>query len=325
VTPTAACVAFGDAFCKSFTDCAPVLFDYLGVASEADCSLRFQILCSQILNAPSANINPALFAAYAELLKTSACVNGQSGEFEVPTNASPECGTYGSLADGKQCFTGAQCAGTQCVVAEGMPCGTCSHGVAGSPCFDHNDCEDAFYCTAGSVCAARANVGQSCLTAECVETAFCNSGNQCAQKVGIGSACTNSNGCEDNLVCGLNGQCKTPAKGKLGATCTPNDPGTCDPNFDLYCGPGSVCVQHVAPGPGADCGFYIEDASLVFEPICSGGARCEVPPTGGKGTCVLTAADGASCSTTNGPSCKIIAECVANKCVVPDATTCPPN
>jgi hypothetical protein len=322
-----ACGAFGDGLCNPIAQCAPVLFSYMGVSGAADCSDRFQVLCHQMLNAPGSNIQPAFFAAYAALLATQTCNTNPSTEFEVPQNITTECGTYGDFGDGKQCYRGAQCSGTRCVIDENQLCGVCSHGVAGStPCFDANDCADAFYCTPAKVCAARAVIGQSCVTAECVESAFCNASKQCVAKAGIGSPCANDGACLKSLVCGVNGQCKVPANGKVGANCNPLESGSCDSNFDLYCGPGQICAQHVPPGPGQPCGIYAGDAGLVFEVLCSGGAWCVVPPNGnGKGTCTLAAADGAACNEATGPRCKIYADCVAGTCKVTDATTCPPN
>lgn len=326
VTEQDACVAFGDGLCNPLAQCAPIFFSYMAVTGAADCSARMQLACHQILNAPGSNIQPALFAAYGALLATQTCDTNPSNEFEPPQNVTPECGDYGDFVDGKQCYGGGQCAGAQCTIDDDQVCGVCSHGTAGTPCFEDDDCDDDFYCTPASVCAGRAVIGQPCTTAKCVQGAFCNAAKQCVAQGNVGAPCTDAGACLDSLVCGVNGQCKVPTKGKVGASCNPLESGSCDSNFDLYCGPGQICVQHVPPAPGQPCGIYAGDAGLVVELACSGGAWCIVPPNGnGKGTCMSAAADGAVCNQSTGPRCKINADCIAGHCVVADATTCPPN
>lgn len=322
-----ACVAFGNGICNPMAQCAPVLFNYMALSGVADCSARFQVICQQLLNAPGSNIQPAFFAAYGALLATQGCNTNPTSEFEVPQNVTTECGTLGDFADGKQCYEPTQCSGAICVIDENQACGVCSHGTAGStPCYDNDDCDDAFYCATGGACAARAPIGQSCATAECVEDGFCNPAKQCVARGAVGASCSGDAACQKSLVCGLNNQCKVPSKGKVGASCVLFETGSCDPNFDLYCGPGLTCLQHVAPAAGQPCGIYTSGGNLIVELLCSGGTWCVVPPTAnGKGTCTAPAADGAACNDATGPRCKLYSNCVAGTCKVTDATTCPPN
>ncbi|MCC6666675.1 MAG: hypothetical protein IT375_23180 [Polyangiaceae bacterium] len=330
-TLDAACTSFSTEYCKYLGKCAPVFFSMFAFKDEAECASRLKLVCQNAAAAPGNGTKPALYAAYGSWLSKLTCNQMWDGTFVGVGDGTmpPECGTDGTLADGKTCFNDTQCKG-ECDKESDAACGKCVTPAAGSACQFSSDCGDDFYCDFGSnKCVAKLAVGATCSGSssnQCVSGAYCDSNSKkCVGQSGAGSACTNSSQCKSPNICGANKLCKAPGMGALGASCDPAESQSCNSWMGLECDKlGKTCVASPAPGPGQQCGMLSTDGGTVFAMYCSGGAKC-TDHTTGPDTCMLPVADGASCSTTDGPPCKMPAECVAGKCVVPSGTTCPAN
>lgn len=330
-TLDAACTSFSTEYCKYFGKCAPVFFSMFGFKDEAECTSRFKLVCQNAAAAPGNGTKPALYAAYGSWLSKLTCNQMWDGTFVSVGDGTmpPECGTDGTLADGKTCFTDTQCKG-ECDKDSDAACGKCVTPAAGSACQFSSDCGDGFYCDFGTnKCAAKVAIGATCSGSssnQCVDGAFCDStAKKCVAQGGVGAACTTGGQCKSPYICGTNKLCKAPAMGTAGASCDPAESQSCNSWMGLECDKASKkCVASVVPGPGQPCGMLSTDGGFVFAMYCSGGAKC-TDHTSGPDTCMLPVADGASCNNDDGPPCQMPAECVGGKCVLPSGTTCPAN
>lgn len=194
------------------------------------------------------------------------------------------CKLPGTLENGTQCGFGSQCKSSTCISSASSNCGTCAPvSPAGGACGPTAGCEDGLVC----------------------------SNNVCAQPVAAGGACTTSAQCAGLLVC-KGGTCAT--RGGAGAACDPLA-GDCDISQGLFCNPGSSkCEKPTLADPGEPCG--IVEQKLV---VCGAGGSCDGATLQQPGTCVPPIADGAACSTTDGPDCLAPAECVNGLCTLPAA------
>jgi hypothetical protein len=318
VTQAAACAAYANAYCTFLDTCAPAgLFLY---SSVAHCKQRIELQCASSLTAPQSNFNPPMFAAGADALGKLTCAEFYATGFDSLGEPGPGCGGPGTLGVGKQCYANSQCASGDCL--EGDPCGICT-GV-GTACEASLDCLDDAFCNALDQCELKKSAGQACgAHDQCTSDTWC--GVTCQPDKPLGATCTEDAECAKPLICGANNQCKPPALGAQGASCTPGETLSCNASFMLVCDTASqTCVPDPLPGPGDPCGLVQQGGMTVFEFLCGGDSTC-VFTSGLSGTCVANAPDGAACNETTGPHCMFLASCVNGSCVVPNATLCPPN
>ncbi len=323
-TKEVACKSFASEYCKAISKCASTYLDLLAVANEAECAAVLEVTCRQTTDAPGTGAKPALVAAYADLLSKATCEEFYLFLEDQPEPNDAACGGPGSVVNGKGCFADSQCASTNCETPQGALCGQCkAEPSVGEPCFFNSDCADGLFCDSNDKCAVEKKISESCVgNQKCEIGAFCGPGDTCVAVGAAGAVCGAGEDCAAGLVCGSSKTCKKPDLGTVGASCDPAESKSCNTFMGVRCDSTTQkCIAKINPGPGAPCGLVQGEYLLV----CSGGARCVVPPTLNTGTCVKTAAVGAACDPIKGPECALSAECANGKCQVANATTCPSN
>jgi hypothetical protein len=195
------------------------------------------------------------------------------------------CKVTGTLEDGKACGSDPQCQSGYCRMSGA--CGVCAkQAAAGESCTMDEDCAGGLACRQ-QVCVQYAEVGESCggNAPPCRSTLICNNGT-CAKPLGAGESCQ-----------------------PLGSLC--------DSTQGLLCSPQSrVCEKIALAGDGEPCGLV--SGSLVG---CKSSGKCKTDASG-TGTCLAAAADGASCSTSDGPNCLPPASCEDGVCKLGDPSAC---
>ena len=196
------------------------------------------------------------------------------------------CDVKGTRAKASSCYYDTQCLSGFCHIDSAQACGVCADpSVAGATsCTDGDDCSGHLIC-AMNVCQIPGVLNGSCsMTKPCGEELDCVSG-ICKQ-----------NGASVGIACDAN------------AATQPS----CDHDLGLYCSSANTCaVAQTATLANPSCG--VVGGVRVF---CTNGADCFA------GTCKPPSAEGASCDTTNGPSCRFPSHCISGTCQLPNPSKC---
>ncbi len=327
VTKDEACKSYATEYCKLLATCAPTYFALFRVADEADCALQFEDVCKGIVDAPGTGVKPAGMAAYADLMSKLTCNDMYAGSLEsLSVSADPSCGGPGSLAEGKGCYSDAQCASDNCDVPDNALCGKCSTKPgAGDACTFTSDCADGLYCDFNDTCVIAKKLGESCAGgARCEDGTYCSANDTCAAVGGPGADCSADDECESPLVCSTAGKCKQAALATAGADCDPDESNSCNGYLGFKCDKATLkCATQTIIGPGDACGIMQSGGSITLNIFCSGGASCVMPSGSNTGTCIKVAPAGGACNTDTGPDCGFGAECISGTCQVASGTTCP--
>jgi hypothetical protein len=335
VTEEVACQTYGDVLCSLYEECTPVYFDQLGFASKAQCVERLALSCGEQLAGPGTLLQPGMIQVVSTSLKSTTCADLAMGWYvyaQTTWGVDAKCPYWGTLGAGEACHSTSQCMdGFKCDVPVNELCGVCAGTTLGSDCQTDADCDADLFCNSDDHCEARKNLGEPCTEntlppsvlggEECVADAYCHE-SVCVPRVGAGSPCTKTGACNADLVCGANGQCKPPALGEVGASCSPDEWLSCNIWKGLRCDPTLGCQPRPIPAPGEPCGYSATDAGTSGELYCTGGASCVWSSALNPGLCMLPAAEGDSCDLGVGPPCRYPAECVLGVCTIADATTC---
>lgn len=283
LTPSAECVAFGDAYCDLFSRCFPILLG--GLAYDlSTCRARAGLGCALAEASPNGSKAPATCSAAIKAAQCGANI----------TNLDPSCRVKGTVPNDGACEYDGQCASGACVKpANGAPCGVCKPRAG-----------DKGACGAG---VAQCDYGLQCAEGTCI-TPVALDGN-CTK-----GACLPPNRCVANV--GLPGAtCKAPkaTNAACGAAGAYDD--ACDAVRGEYCKGGVVAAGQCTPiqfaNPTEACG--VVNGNLV---ACKGAASCK------NNKCVANAPDGAACNTTSGPDCTGPAECINGTCTIPKPDRC---
>ncbi|MBI2388143.1 MAG: hypothetical protein HYV09_00890 [Deltaproteobacteria bacterium] len=301
-TADEACTQFVDMLCAKVQTCAPTYLT-MGYGDIATCKTRVMLECKAGLAAPSTSQTPNDMVACVNDAKTVTCSALLDNNPPASCLAKP-----GGLDEGKPCATDSQCKTAFCAIDD-----------------DKEVC---------GICASKPGEGGKCNRGKCAQGLKCARNDTCAKAVAEGGACDDAKPCAAGTSC-FAGKC-TKDQATEGAVCDPalKTAAGCDGLQGFLCLPGvNKCMKAKVASVGQECGADIEAATFTVKSftICEKGGYCkgvdfEAKPPVFKGTCVQAAADGEACIPETdgfkGPGCLEPAECVANVCRLPDASTC---
>jgi hypothetical protein len=250
----------------------------------ATCTTRLKASCTDALAATGTGLTPAQRESCAQALPGAQCADLVVNNFPTACRA-----VAGQFSNGTTCGDSSQCQSTYCNLGADGTCGACgaARAAPGASCHRDDDCAYGSTCTNGA----------------------------CATHATSGGVCDSSHPCQQPLAC-KNGVCATPDE--IGASCTM---GSCDQLAGLYCTTigSAVCKAITLAKAGEMCG--VVNGVLA---ACSGGGHCKVVVGTAAGTCEAAAADGATCDSTNGPTCLPPAVCGATSkvCTLPNPAGC---
>ncbi|MFO0567452.1 MAG: hypothetical protein U0263_17465 [Polyangiaceae bacterium] len=194
----------------------------------------------------------------------------------------------------------------------------------GSACSSDGDCLAANYCDfVSEKCGAQVALGGDCPNSEdCVKKgAHCDSATQkCVADLASGGSCSSSSDCQTGLICGASKQCKKPALGGPNAACDPTESQSCNQLLGLGCDETDALRHGPHTHPGEPCTGYSNGRRHHRRALLLG--WCAANHTSGPDTCVVPAADGATCSDSDGPLCSFPSKCVNGKCTLPSSSAC---
>lgn len=280
----------------------------------------FGRVCENQIKAPGASGVASALRACADKLPTASC--DRFPECELPP---------GELAEGAPCGQDEQCKSSSCILPRNDrgevtgQCGTCSKIAAvGEACASDVPCAPGSVCefVSGKQPTCRAivkrKVGETCdePTSPCEEGLACqadaNLEFKCTPVGDIGAACRSQADCKSGLVCPSN-KCAAPAK--EGEACAGCEPG-------LRCDVVSrKCARITFVAEGQPCDGITRECETGS---CEGVSIRE--ENGGvvllPGTCVAFIPEGAACGGEIKGLCQDFAQCIGDKCVIPDPNTC---
>lgn len=307
-----ACADLAKARCAEIDKCGGGHGVLVRYGDETTCESRLTAQCVTNLAAPNTGASSSTVEACAQSILTEDCAS-----FLGNDQPDPCVPPAGSVANGAACGVSAQCQSTYCWVSTGSACGTCATApVAGSSCAASRECGGR----GGLICvrATTTCVIAAAQSAPCDDTQPCAAGLDCVRTIAPDAGA--DAGAPSNGIC-------QPAGASVGAACragSVNEP-ACDKALYLTCERKTrQCAADLFAAPGAACGE--SDAGTTD---CTSGSLC-APPGDKTGTCLATAAEGAACDTTNGPTCLAPARCIGTSvdggvtgtCTLADPSTC---
>jgi hypothetical protein len=269
-------------FCNKYNSCAAP-FVQITYGDMATCQARFKLSVAPSLAANGTGATSAQYESCSKDLSAASC------DDVLSRNLPQSCQTVaGTLANGAACGEDSQCTGKFCNTGTNQTCGACSTlAAAGGTCTSDNGCDYGLACN-GGVCSAYASAGATCDTTHV---------------------------CKTTLAC-LNGTCATSLE--AGATCAAVGGPGCDTLKGLYCNLSKVCATYAFASAGQPCGIVNGSTYTA----CAAGGFCKGATGLTAGTCVATAADGAACDATAGPTCLAPAVCTGGVCKITDPSSC---
>lgn len=312
------CGQYYDAYAGFYQRCLPS-----SAAALNNARPRFIQLCTNALAAPGAGDLGATFSRCSGVIASAACGDEINCDEDI----------VGTLPEGSACLEGYQCASGGCDGKNGV-CGKCiALAAVGDTCSTSKPCVKNAECvfdSATGTCRATtiAKEGESCDFSASETTVKCDSGLRCNSEAGklvcrkpgaASAACESSDDCQSDLVC----------KDKVCGAGTPLG-GDCA-NFTgcargLVCGTDNKCAQFTLVGTGQPCDLL---ARGCLKGRCKG-AAVSVGSSGTKvtpGVCEDPIPDGSPCtvrtsSSSDTPSCDVLAECVNGVCQLPNPASC---
>lgn len=208
------CADYAQARCEVMSRCASALFAY-EYGEVASCEQRLSAWCVHVGGLPSVRVGPKAIGSCAATLSGMSCETWQSRR-DDPLCSAPG----GSLAAGKGCVSGYQCASKACYLDADGVCGTCQPSPE-----EGEACRETTECPTGTTCV----------------------GYKCVRAVGVGEACDAQRPCAGTLMC-VGGSCAlSPNEGE------PCLEGICNNKLATTC-EGGVCVGLTLAGDGEACG-----------------------------------------------------------------------
>lgn len=282
--PDQACTDIASARCAKLDAC-----NKTGIVTRygdmATCNAREKLACTLSLQAPATTVTASLQEQCIPALTAQSCNDYLLGIF--PVACLPPAGPRATLAG---CAYGGQCVTTDCAIAKGEACGTCSNVPApGDSCARIGCGRSGFVCVRDTMtCGAPAADGGSCgLDVPCAPSLAC-----------VGATNTAQGSCQPRLS-------------SAGAVCDSHrrTAPDCDHNAGLHCNPISkICDAIAFASPGQPCGI----TSGGVYALCTNGS-CPIPDGGSTGICFANAADdGGGCDLDAGAACVSPARCVVN-------------
>jgi hypothetical protein len=288
------CVGFATAWCKKFSDCQPIVADYV-FGSATTCQQRMQGYCNTVLTAETdTGWTPSALATCAASWPALLCANWINDPAEFPGAA---CRVSGKRPQGASCFRDLQCTSSRCAFAnDNDSCGTCVPlATQGQPCSSSVECAVDLGCADSGACAAWGKLGEACGTDRpCLATLQCTGG-LCAALAARGASCSDTVACD--LAQGLSCNLTTNTCGTVstGSRCdnTQSD-GTVH-----FCTAGGRCNDDGSCTPAAADGKACSDtdALCVFPAFCS--LTTQVCTQQTTGTCGGAGNDGGADSGTS--------------------------
>ena len=283
-----ACTTWSSDVCAKYSTCSDFFVKYI-YGDLATCKTRLKLSCVGYLGATGSSYTPGKIITCGKAYSTMTCTDFFSG----PTPS--ECSLAGTIIGGKACGANAQCTSGFCVLDVAATCGTCAPAVSpGGACIKGQCPEDL-----------------NCIGATTTTAGLC-------QKPGkLGDTCSSSVPCSVAFSC-FGGKCVTPAA--AGTTCDASSTTAADCALldGLYCDPtAKLCKVFGQAKAGESCGA-IPSASYA---VCISSGFCKLSG-GTTGTCMASAADGATCDTTAGPKCMSPAGCLSSVCKLGDPSSC---
>ncbi len=220
--------------------------------------------------------------------------------------------TVGTLATGKACSAGAECASENCDGSAECPgtCGAAPKPIAvGAECEAGGECDGL--CVAGKCTAyGSGKNGQACRDGTCAPDMYCehdelvNEG-VCAARAIVGQACKDGT-CAENLFCKGLGPAKTgvcaSAGSKVGDACDTGEAQANQCTYGLYCLPGPSsgatqgnCMARIQPGAECkstglspclyeDMGCHGPQGNVTCRPRPAKGEACTLPEDDASGS-----------------------------------------
>jgi hypothetical protein len=269
-----ACTSLATSRCTQLMTCSVADLDK-AYGTMAECLARELLACDDALAVPDTGSTPGGQVACGSAIAAETCAVFLSGTVPAECDAvGPGTGT---------CAYAAQCATSFCAIGANALCGLCqAEPVAGASCAA-NGCGESLVCNSKLVCIAPAQLGKTCNA-----TTPCDNGMACVGTGGTGTC--------KALIATLGASCDSthktlpPCNGDLGLTCSEAT---------------EKCVAQPIVPAGSACGIVNS-----IDTACGSGAKCNIPASQTKGTCVAPAADGSACDTKNGPDCLFPARCI---------------
>lgn len=241
-SPESACNAWASASLDYYARCG-VPFSESTLAAE---KARLTTACVKQQALPGSGFTTAFLEGCATATRGAAC----------RISILPACDPVGTLADGAACVSDEQCKSTVCKrMLSTDACGTCAtFAPLGSACTKDSECAVDAYCDRTTMkCAARviSGVGGPCDNSKgqrCDESGYCDDANVCRPRAQVGESCLSAQ-CAGDLRCDSTRKCvavKTVGEGEA-----------CDGEL-LQCGPtyrcaAGKCRKVVLAKPGEDC------------------------------------------------------------------------
>ena len=289
ITSEQACAEAAAAYCAAFARCIPIYITAY-FADLASCVSRVTLGCRPAFGLKGTSSTPAIYSACAQALPGATCDDLLAGKTPAACPPLP-----GMLGDGTGCGDDAQCQSSFCARPLGQSCGACGPSPGAGAACDKIACGRGLGCV-NKVCVARATAGMPCDDGHpCIASLSCQGAGQ-----------------------GKMGTCAIQVR--AGAACDPKTQTTagCEELSAYYCHPLTrICTPASFAGPGEPCGFVGNGYAG-----CRASGHCRVPKGAVSGTCIRTAADGAACDDTLGPTCLGPARCAGGVCKIDDPASC---
>ncbi len=279
--------AYADAYCDYVQRCNPFAVR-TAYGEVAKCKETLAKTTRITVAAKGVSIEQSQMDACAAKLRAVAC--------DSLAEANAACQFRGTLPDGTQCASSAQCASSSCfyvVTEEGLSsdCGTCSAEVGEGADCTHANCQLGLLCV-DDKCIKPVAEGATCAHASQCDSDLDCVGTKCTKPLPAGAACELT---ETAALCQI----------FKGFNCVPSSPTSA----------AGTCQEVKVAALGEGCGY---DQATGVITTC-GGASCS-SLTNGK--CLAYLVEGDACGASAGSDCGPGTSCKGGVCARPNPSAC---